>query len=141
MQVKKSDLYQHDGTFKGLERLAESLKPDVRYVMLFSARNRLHKWWLMKFHKIPEDYIVVGKPQLDELVKGEVGTLYGVHIDSIVDVGAANISAGKVVRATKRTEYEPNIIRTGGRVVKTMPRELRKIKEAQEKMPDDDENV
>jgi hypothetical protein len=46
-------------------------------------------------------------------------------------------SHGRVVRS-KTLDYKPfrGSLR-GGRVVKTMPRELRKIKEAQEMIPDD----
>lgn len=47
------------------------------------------------------------------------------------------VSRGKVVRELKRAEYRPDASRTGGRVVKAMPRELRKIKEAQERIADE----
>lgn len=43
---------------------------------------------------------------------------------------------GHVVKA-KPAEYNPDTTRQGGRVVKAMPRELRKVKEAQELVPDD----
>ena len=46
---------------------------------------------------------------------------------------------GRVVRELKRAEYSPNMPRMGGRVVKAMPRELRKIKEAQEKVENETE--
>lgn len=39
---------------------------------------------------------------------------------------------GRVVKATARPEYTPDTKRHGGRVVKQMPRQLRKIKEGQE---------
>jgi hypothetical protein len=41
---------------------------------------------------------------------------------------------GGFIRATKRPEYEPDAIREGGRVVRAMPRSLRKLKENQEKI-------
>jgi hypothetical protein len=46
---------------------------------------------------------------------------------------------GKVVKGTKRPEFDPRPGRRGGRVVKAMPRPLQKIKEAQEKVEDDTE--
>lgn len=50
-------------------------------------------------------------------------------------------SNGRVVRA-KHRDYKPftGSLR-GGRVVKTMPREIRKIKEAQEMLPDDSDDM
>ncbi len=39
---------------------------------------------------------------------------------------------GKVTH-TQKAEYNPDAPKTGGRVVKLMPRQLKKIKEAQEK--------
>lgn len=41
---------------------------------------------------------------------------------------------GHVVRAKHAKDYNPNTKRTGGRIVKAMPRQLRHIKEAQEKI-------
>jgi hypothetical protein len=41
---------------------------------------------------------------------------------------------GHVVTTTKKVEYDPTAHRHGGRIVKAMPRELKKIKEAQEKI-------
>jgi hypothetical protein len=45
---------------------------------------------------------------------------------------------GRVVKGAKRREYTPFSGRKGGRVVKAMPRNLQKIKEAQEKPVEDD---
>lgn len=43
-----------------------------------------------------------------------------------------NESKGHVVKSKGAPEYNPNTKRTGGRVVKQMPKQLRKIKEGQE---------
>jgi hypothetical protein len=40
--------------------------------------------------------------------------------------------AGKVVKATKKAEYSPQTHIKGGRIVRTMPKGLQKIKEGQE---------
>lgn len=45
---------------------------------------------------------------------------------------------GRVIKSTKRAEYTPNVHRHGGRIIKVMPKELQKIKEAQEKQEDHD---
>lgn len=45
---------------------------------------------------------------------------------------------GRVIKNTRQTEFNPVISRRGGRVVRAMPRELQKIKEAQEKPVEDD---
>lgn len=39
---------------------------------------------------------------------------------------------GRVITSTKHPEYQPDSTRHGGRIVKAMPRKLRKIKEGQE---------
>jgi hypothetical protein len=39
---------------------------------------------------------------------------------------------GKVTRATKKAEYSPQTHIKGGRIIRTMPKQLQKIKEAQE---------
>lgn len=44
---------------------------------------------------------------------------------------------GQIVKSTRPAEYNPDIIRRGGRIVKVMPRQLQKIKQAQEKVEDD----
>lgn len=41
------------------------------------------------------------------------------------------------MRKVKHSEYTPDTKRRGGRVVKAMPKELRRIKEEQEKVEDD----
>lgn len=46
-----------------------------------------------------------------------------------------NKSRGHVVKAEKRATYSPNRRRSGGAVVKTMPKQLRRMKRAQEKAP------
>ena len=46
-------------------------------------------------------------------------------------------SKGRVVKGTRSAEFHPDMQRHGGRVVKTMPRSLQKIKQAQEKVEDD----
>lgn len=45
---------------------------------------------------------------------------------------------GRVIKNTKSPEYSPVNTRRGGRVVKVMPNALQRIKEAQEKLPDED---
>lgn len=44
---------------------------------------------------------------------------------------------GRVIRQLRHPEFDPNPNRRGGRIVKAMPRELYKIKQAQEKFEDD----
>jgi hypothetical protein len=41
------------------------------------------------------------------------------------------------VQKTRSAEYTPNNHRHGGRIVKVMPRQLKQIKEAQERVEDD----
>lgn len=45
---------------------------------------------------------------------------------------------GRVIKQTRHSEFNPDPIRRGGRVVKAMPRQLQKIKAAQEKVEDDE---
>lgn len=45
---------------------------------------------------------------------------------------------GRVVKGTKKVKFNANTIRTGGRVVRAMPRPLQKIKEGQERPEDAD---
>lgn len=40
---------------------------------------------------------------------------------------------GRIVKVTARPDYEPDKSTHGGRIIRTMPRSLKKIKEAQEK--------
>jgi len=47
-------------------------------------------------------------------------------------------SKGRVVTHTKAPTYRPDIPRQGGRVVKAMPKQLKQMKEAQEKVSDDE---
>lgn len=44
---------------------------------------------------------------------------------------------GRVIKQTRHSEFNPNSQRQGGRIVKVMPRQLQKIKAAQEKFEDD----
>lgn len=44
---------------------------------------------------------------------------------------------GKVVSARHGVEYNPDTTRTGGRIVKVMPKQLKKITKAQEKYDDE----
>lgn len=45
-------------------------------------------------------------------------------------------SRGRVVSDTKKAEFQPFRTRTGGRIVKAMPRQLQKVKQGQEKAGD-----
>lgn len=45
---------------------------------------------------------------------------------------------GRVIKRTRHAEFNPNPNRRGGRIVKAMPRELQKIKQAQEMVEDDE---
>lgn len=45
---------------------------------------------------------------------------------------------GRVIKQTRHAEFNPDPSRRGGRIVKVMPRQLQKIKEAQEKVEDDE---
>ena len=42
------------------------------------------------------------------------------------------------IRKAKHLEWSPDSTRKGGRIVKAMPKELRRVKEAQELVEDDD---
>lgn len=44
---------------------------------------------------------------------------------------------GRVVKVAAPPEYTPSAKHSGGRVIKAMPRQLKKIKEAQEKVADE----
>lgn len=46
---------------------------------------------------------------------------------------------GRVIKQTRAPEFNPDVKRGGGRIVKAMPRQLQKIKQAQEKFEDDTE--
>lgn len=46
-------------------------------------------------------------------------------------------SKGRVIKQTRHSEFNPDPTRRGGRIVKVMPRELQKIKQAQEMVEDD----
>lgn len=48
-------------------------------------------------------------------------------------------SKGRVIKQTRHSEFNPNPVRHGGRIVKVMPRQLQKIKAAQEKVEDDEQ--
>jgi translation elongation factor EF-4 len=45
---------------------------------------------------------------------------------------------GRVIKQTRHSEFDPNSVRGGGRIVKVMPRQLQKIKQAQEMVESDD---
>lgn len=45
---------------------------------------------------------------------------------------------GRVIKQTRHSEFDPNPSIKGGRVVKVMPRQLQKIKAAQEMVESDD---
>lgn len=46
--------------------------------------------------------------------------------------------AGRVIKQTRRSEFNPNPTIHGGRIVKVMPRKLQKIKAAQEMVENDE---
>jgi hypothetical protein len=77
------------------------------------------KWWQFW---IPE-YVDI----LDALVRD-------AQTASAVDsINNSSVISGRVVKANARPEYDPTPRKKGGRVTKAMPRQLRKIKEGQEK--------
>lgn len=45
---------------------------------------------------------------------------------------------GRVIKQTRHSEFNPDPNHTGGRIVKVMPRELQKVKQAQEKFEKDE---
>lgn len=47
-------------------------------------------------------------------------------------------SRGRVIRQTRHSEFDPNPVIRGGRIVKVMPRKLQRIKAAQEMVENDD---
>jgi hypothetical protein len=104
---------------KVLDSLKDGLTADYiessgELVALLRVRNRKHWWefWKPKYRW----------PDLES------------KIDFIVDP-KASIPAplhGRVVKATARPEYTPDAKRTGGRVVRAMPQEIKRIKEGQE---------
>lgn len=50
-------------------------------------------------------------------------------------------SRGRVIKQTRHSEFNPNPQIRGGRIVKVMPRNLQKIKAAQEMVEDDGPKV
>lgn len=59
-----------------------------------------------------------------------------IEPEPILDVLSKPVIHGGVHK-TRSAEYTPNNHRHGGRIVKVMPRQLKQIKEAQERAPDD----
>lgn len=45
---------------------------------------------------------------------------------------------GRVIKQTRHAEFNPNPSRSGGRIVKVMPRQLQKMRAAQEKVENDE---
>lgn len=82
-----------------------------------SVKMRQHWWqfWLPKYSWLQ----VQGKATVLTDNDVEPGDMLTVN------------NSGRVVKAKSRAEYEPNITTDGGRVVRTVPKGLRKIKEAQ----------
>lgn len=78
------------------------------------------QFWLPKYVDIDEEVVrsAVLPSQVDRLNNSDV-----------------LVNRGRVVKSTSKAEYSPEP-KTGGRVVKIMPRQLKQIKEAQEKLDD-----
>lgn len=55
--------------------------------------------------------------------------------DAVVTPELVEPTKGRVVQVTSPPVYDPDQKAHGGRVVRVMPKELKKIKEAQEKAP------
>lgn len=53
-------------------------------------------------------------------------------VEAAIDSFTQPKSKGRVVKVTAPPEFDPEKLRTGGRVVKRMPRQLKQMKEAQE---------
>lgn len=108
------------------------LKNDLKASAIVRFRKYWWQFWLPKTVWIVDDNNVLrlydpikdrdlGKPGFESIYyRGE-------------PLGAK--AGGRVVKAKSRPEYDPTP-RTGGRVRKTMPRQLRKIKEGQEATDD-----
>lgn len=84
-------------------------------VELIRVKNRKHWWQLWK----PKYYY----PQLE-----------GVF-DLEVDIARSIPKQGRVIKAKTAPEYEPGLSNKGGRVVRHIPKQLKKMKEAQSEVP------
>lgn len=81
-------------------------------INIVRAKNRTH-WW--QFWKPKWRY-----PQFESDIK--------VNVEPGSSLPKRE---GRVIKAKSQAEYEPNISTKGGRVVRQIPRQLKKIKEAQ----------
>jgi hypothetical protein len=115
---KQSSLGFQNIYYKG-RPVEPDLTPKTEYLVV--ARNWLHKWWLTRVRHIPVEKVVYLRA-----FKG--------NFDFTVDLAKSMPvpKQGRVVKATKAPEYEPVKSTKGGRVVRNIPKGLKKIKEAQE---------
>lgn len=77
------------------------------------------------------------KSKPEPVVPGE----YSINIqNALADIAKPipSKSKGRVIKQTRHSEFNPNPQIRGGRVVRVMPRNLQKIKSAQEKFKSDD---
>jgi hypothetical protein len=79
---------------------------------------------------------ILGFPQYDDDIVPK-SDFYAPSIDLPAPIEPPHRD-GRVVTAAKHQDYSPDVRRTGGRVVKVMPRELKQIKKAQETLTDED---
>jgi hypothetical protein len=98
------------------------LTPKTDYFVV--AKNWLHRWWLTKVRRFPADKVIY------------LRDFKSSNIDFKIDLDKSMPAHGRIVKATARPEYDPTNRPKGGRVTKTMPRQLREIKEGQENVKD-----
>jgi hypothetical protein len=97
--------------------LSKQLGESTGLLQLEQVKNRKHWWQLWK----PRWRY----PQLESTIK--------LNIESGTSMPKRE---GRVIKAKHSPEYEPNIKTKGGRVVRQVPRQLKKIREGQEAVDD-----
>lgn len=106
--------------------------------------QRLKAWWFKPVASdadvVPHDDIAIPK-SLPVFRTSKVDKLSNEVITSLIEPKGTgriiqNQPKGRVI-TTKHTAYQAGATRTGGRVVKIMPKQLKQMKQAQERVEDD----
>lgn len=87
--------------------------------------DRLHRWAWILFHPLKWYKTRAVRDAVDK-------KLNDVLYNAETDMFSTYQPKGQVVKA-KPSKYNPDTTRRGGRIVKAMPKDLRKMKEAQER--------
>lgn len=108
----------------------------MNLIQKLSARFRRTKYNNVKL-AFPENVrLPYLKEQIEQFEKGNLSNT-GISMPAIPGVMTKPKPRGRVIKQTRHSEFNPNSSRHGGRIVKVMPRQLQKIKAAQEKVEDD----